>query len=284
MTLQAPGLNTKLTDAEHRATPALSATSAKWILRSPAHYQHRITHPTTTPAFSLGHAVHTKVLGIGAPVVTVPEDICAKNGAWSTTAAKDFIEQARAEGKTVLKAEDIADVNGMAEAVLAHPLAKKLLALPGDAEVSINANDPETGVPLKARLDYLPHHVAGRRTIPVDLKTTNDASLDGFTTSIAKYGYYLQGAMCRYLIELTRGDETAPFTLIAVETEPPYAVAVHDVSGEFADFGKSQLRRAIDRYAECLDTGEWPAYPPVIHHPHTPLWLTVAADRQDEIE
>lgn len=280
----APVVDPRLSDAEHRRAVALSATSAKWILRSPAHYRYYIDHPREMAAFDVGHAAHAKILGVGAEVVTVPEDLCAKNGAWSTAAAKDFIEKAKAEGKTVLKPDDIAAVDGMAEAVLAHPVASKLLGIAGDAEVSLSADDPETGVRLKARLDWLPHPVAGLRTIPVDLKTTGNASYDEFMRSIAKYGYHIQGAMCRRLIELTRGDETAPFTLIAVETEPPYAVAVHDIPGDFAELGARQLRRAIDRYAECLATDTWPAYPPVIHHAITPAWLEIAEDRQDDIE
>lgn len=283
MTL-APVIDPNLSDADHRKAPALSATSAKWILRSPAHYRWNVDHPTSTSAFDLGHAAHAKILGVGSEVVTVPEELCAKNGAWSTAAAKEFIEKAKAEGKTVLKPDDIAAVDGMAEAVLAHPIAGKLLSIPGAPEVSLSADDPETGVRLKARLDWLPDAKPGLRTIPVDLKTTSNASYDEFMRSIAKFGYHIQGAMCRRLIELTRGDETAPFTLIAVETEPPYAVAVHDIPGAFAELGARQLRRAIDRYAECLAINEWPAYPPVIHHAITPAWLEIAEDRQDDNE
>jgi hypothetical protein len=58
------------------------------------------------------------------------------------------------EGKTLLKRETMADIERVARFVFAHESAAKALT-GGAAEVSIFWLDPETGVRMKARLDYL---------------------------------------------------------------------------------------------------------------------------------
>ena len=63
-----------MNEAEYRSIPALSATSAKWILRSPAHYKHRMENRVESVAFDVGHGVHAKVLGVGAGVVAYPDE------------------------------------------------------------------------------------------------------------------------------------------------------------------------------------------------------------------
>lgn len=275
LTPGSPEVTPDMPDAEYRASEGLSATSAKWILRSPAHYRYYMDNRRERTAFDIGHAFHAKVLGVGASVAVL--DFPDRR----TKAYKEAEQEARDAGMTPVLAKDYQAVNDMAEVVLNHSLASKLLSLPGKPEVALSAIDPESGARVKCRVDWLTDEADGRRVIPVDLKTTQDASYEGFVRSIAKYRYDIQGAMVKHLIRLDRGIDPAPFTLIAVETDPPHAVAVHDIPGDFSELADASLRRAITRYAECVESGQWPSYPPIIHHAIAPAWLSIAEEREE---
>lgn len=269
-----------MNESEYRAIPALSATSAKWLLRSPAHYKHRMENRVESVTFDVGHAVHAKILGVGAGVVAYPDEHLTPSGNVSSKAAtKEWAEEQRTAGLTPISPDQMAAMGAMAEAVLTHPVAGPLLELPGETEVPLIAECPTTGVPIKGRIDRLARD--GDRLIPVDLKTTPDASPEAFTQHIAKFGYDIQGAMYRRLIQILRGVEAEPFRIIAVEKEEPHAVAVHDIDGWYAEIGDRRLDRAIARYAEAIKSNHWPAYPAVVHTPDPPAWLAYQEDEPE---
>src|SRR5665647_1017828 len=149
-------------ELEYHASPGLSSTGMKWLLRSPKHYRQNMDHRVEKAAFDLGHAVHAKVLGVGMGVAIIPEDLLASNGAASTKDAKEFIAVSRAAGLVPVKADLVAKVDAIAEAVLANPKAHALLSLDGDTEVSLFADDPDTGVHMRGRIDYLGTFPDGR--------------------------------------------------------------------------------------------------------------------------
>lgn len=248
-----PGID----ETEYHAMPGLSATSMKWLLRSPKFYRQMVDHRAEKPEFDLGHAVHAKVLGVGLDVVVIPDDLLASNGAASTKAAKEFIEQARAGGMVPVKADVLTQVDAIAEAVLTHPKASALLALPGESEVSLFADDPDTGVPLRGRVDRLDRLPDGR-VINVDLKTTSDVR-DGFLgRAIEDHGYDIQSEAYRHLLRLN-GLDPVPTHLIFVEVDPPHEVCVKQLAHEDGiDGGRRKMRLAIARYAQCIATGRWP--------------------------
>src|ERR1035437_2800138 len=149
-------------EIEYHAAPGLSSTGMKWLLRSPKHYRQNMDHRVEKAVFDLGHAVHAKVLGVGLGVTVIPTDLLASNGAASTKAAKDWIALVRAKGEVPIKAEVFAKVDAIAEAVLSNPKAHTLLSLDGDTEVSLFADDPETGVHMRGRIDNLGTFPDGR--------------------------------------------------------------------------------------------------------------------------
>ena len=257
-TTAAQGLVHDLPDEEYHAMPGLSATGMKWLLRSPKHYRERMDHRLETAAFDLGHCVHAKVLGVGMGVVVIPEDKLSKSGTTGTDAAREFIKSARAEGLVPVKAEVIAEVDRIAEAVLANPKAAALLALPGDVEVSMFADDPDTGVPLRGRLDKLANLPDGR-VINVDLKSAGDVRRRKVQRTIEDFGYDIQSETYKHLLRLTGHDGVAPTHLIFVETDPPHEVRVVQLAHEdWIEGGRRKMRRAIDTYARCIATGQWP--------------------------
>lgn len=235
-----------MNEAEYRALPALSGTGCKSILRSPAKYRYELDHPTApTPAMLLGTCVHTAVLGEGPAFTIVPGDR-------RTKAVRELVAEAENAGLIVLNEKDGATVEAMADAVQNHELAAGILS-EGRPEQVIRWDDPATGAHCKGRIDWM------RTNAIVDLKTTVDASEDGFTRQAADLYYDVQAEFYREGVEQTTGTRP-PFLFVCVEKDPPHLVAVHQLPPEAEERGRRLVRDAIDTYHRCTTTNTWPAY------------------------
>lgn len=176
--------------------------------------------------------------------------------------------------RTVLSEDEYAQVIAMRDAVMAHPAAGNLLRQAGMAERSVYWTDPETGVIGRCRPDWW----VPSKGLLADLKTTDDASPEGFGRSIMKWGYhrqhpyYLDG--CNHAIEQAGIDwpEQRYFVFIAVEKAPPYNVAVYTLDDDSIAIGRAECREALNTYAECEASGEWPGYSPRIETVALPEW------------
>lgn len=261
-----------MSDADYHSDPveggSLSSSGAKTILKSPAHYIWERANRVEKTAYDVGHAVHSAVLGVGAEIVQLdfPD--------WRTKAAQTAKEDVYAQGKTPLLAKDYEPIKAMSESILAHPIARTLLERPGKAEQSLFAQDPESGVWLRARIDYLPD-ASDEQTIIVDLKTSVSADPRDFSRSAAEYGYDIQAVWYESLLNLVRESDTS-FRFVVVEKSAPYLVSVVELDAEYAQIGRSRMRRAIDTFKECVDKNEWPGYDPIAHLIGPPTWLAYA--------
>src|SRR5690606_33413578 len=151
-----PGLIHIMPDAAYHADPvpagSLSSTGARFLLDSPARYHHELNNRQGRRAFDIGHVIHTKILGTGAPIATHPDEHLTPSGNPSTKAAtRAWEDEQRANGLAIISRADLALVEAMSEAVLAHQGARELLEKPGHSEVSAFAPDPDTGVWCRAR-------------------------------------------------------------------------------------------------------------------------------------
>ncbi|MFF1540459.1 PD-(D/E)XK nuclease-like domain-containing protein [Microbacterium sp. NPDC058269] len=262
------GLVYGLDEAVYFRQPGLSSTGAKKILQSPAHLQHYLTQPEAPKdAFDAGSAVHSKVLGVGAQIAVYPDgtgperfeydgkeldNVLDKTGGLRTAASKAFESEKRAEGLIPVKRVTARVVDIMAESVLSNPTVKALLAS-GDPEVSMFATDPDTGVALRGRLDWLGPRI-------VDLKTTaGDASESEFAIHAFRFGYDIQQAMYEHTYNLITGDNL-PYLFAVVEAHAPYLTAVHVLGADELLMARRRAREARERYARAIETGEWPGY------------------------
>lgn len=263
-----------LPEAEYHAHPALSSTGARKLLTAPREFQWYMNNPQPPKAaFDLGHAAHAKVLGIGAATVVIPTELLAKDGAASTTAAKEFIAAAYEKGETPVKQAVKDEVDAMAEAILRNPEARELLEQEGTAEASVFATDPETGIDLRARFDFLPNAMQ-HNPVAVDLKTTSGrADAESFSKVVANLGYDVQDAHYLHTHAIVQGDASMTMKFIVVESNAPYLVAVHELSFEFAEIGMARARKARQLFARWKDTpGIWDGYDSDPLPLQPPLW------------
>lgn len=238
---------------EYHAHPALSASGMKDLLRSPKYFRMQRSMHKAKKEFDEGHAIHRKVLGVGAPIKEIPDRLLSgEYRSISSKEAKAFKADAEAEGFTVLKPAQFAKITRAAESVLAHPKARRLLEAAPFREASVFATDPESGVALRSRVDAL-------GDLLVDLKSAADVRDRAIERAVVDYGYYLSAATYRHVLELVLGEDPGPMHLIFIEKDEPYEVAVRVLDEpEWHAYGTQKMREAIDLFASCKEFGVWP--------------------------
>jgi len=259
-----PGIYDDLPADQYHADPAYSFSAIKQAMRSPAHLKAWLTAPPEqTPAMRIGTLTHLAVLQpdlFGSTTAVAPiVDRRTKEG-------KSIWEQFQAQntGKEIITNDEREQLTAMRDSVRIHPAASALLG-EGTAEVSVFNQCVETGLPLKARMDWV------RENAIVDLKTTEDASPAGFAKSVSNYRYDLQAAHYRRMLKLQgRGD--LPFYLIAVEKEAPFAVAVYRLDEGDLTLADMQMQQQLRAIASCCEFNSWPAYSREVETLTLPKW------------
>lgn len=247
----------------HADRGSLSHSGAKLLLppSAPAKFRYRMDNPPAPKRqFDFGHAAHKFVLGEGEEIVPVYADD------WRTKDAKEQREAAHAEGKIPLLHTEVEHAINMAEVVASHPVASPIFTQ-GRAEMSMWAEDPDTGVLLRGRSDWLADNGdLGEYKTSV---TANPAELQRL---FWKYGYHMQAAWYRSLVISLGLSDNPRFRFVVQEKTPPYLVTVIEYDDEALVEGRRLNRAAIDLYAECVRTDSWPDYGTETHLLSLPLW------------
>jgi exodeoxyribonuclease VIII len=134
-------------------------------------------------------------------------------------------------------------------------VAGGLLRGGGDFEFSAYAEDPETGVLVRARADFM-----SDSGWLVDLKKCQDASDEGCRKAIENYGYWQQDPFYLDTFALAGGEAPRGFVFVFVEEEFPHAVNVKYICEDDRDRGRRTYRRNLRLYAQCVERNEWPSY------------------------
>jgi hypothetical protein len=270
--ITAPGVYPTLTHEDYHRDPvpggSLSSTGARRILppSCPAKFRWEQRNPTLpTKPMKVGTVAHALVLGTDLPLTLVDFDN------WRTNAAKKEAADAEARGEIAMLRKEFEPIKAMAEALLQHKLAVKLIE-GSQPEASLVWQDAETGVWRRARFDLLRQPSASGRLLIPDYKTSTSANPAKFTKSIVEYGYHQQGPF--YIdgaVALNLGDDPA-FLFIVQETAAPYLVSVVQLDSLDMRIGAHLNREAIQLYAQCKARDEWPGYCEDIAHVSLPSW------------
>jgi PDDEXK-like domain of unknown function (DUF3799) len=264
-----PGVYTGLPEAQYHAHPALSASTAKDLLRPscPALFRHKRDNPPEAKRqFDYGSAAHKALLGVGPRVelFDAPD--------WKTKKAQDWAKACRAEGVLPILTCEQERIDAMVAALRAHPFAWSLFVDgQGDPEVSAFWHDPTFGVDRRCRFDWLPHTDGGRLVIP-DYKTTISASPATIGSTIAKYRYHMSAA---WYVDMAHGlglAEDIAFVLVFQEKTAPYLVTVAEIDADGMRMGRGLADAALQTFAQCTATDTWPGYTDDVALVSLPTW------------
>lgn len=275
------GIHPSLEEHIYRKDPAIAISDLKEMQYSPAHFYSKKYggfRQYRTEAMNIGTMVHLRVLEperFAAETIMDPVDAPkrptkaqreAKKPSEETIKAIDFWDDwERVNGqKTVLSVEDLAQINGVAAAIEAHPDAAALLAN-STRELAMFRTVQVDGqtVRIKGKAD-----VIGNNDIIADIKTVErcNANAWDFGRSVEKWSYHMQAAWYLDLYNgLTQIDdpfsgitEKTKWVFIVAEKEPPFAVATLELDAESIEIGRRMNEAYLKQFAKCQATGEWP--------------------------
>lgn len=248
--------------------PSISSSGLRKIFHdSPAHFycewrgNPNAVAPENKPHFRIGRAVHHLMLGekfFHKLFAVQPEEWPDEHGVirlWNNNrnvCRKWNAERAR-EGRDVLTKSDVNVIKNLVVSLQNNPIIQAG-ALNGLIERSLFWKDKETGIWLKARPDSIPNDSGDF----VDLKTTHSTNWRDMVRTIEDNGYYQQGALICEGARTVLKINNPTFTLIFAEKKPPYWSRVVHVKDNDLKLGSEANRWAIDKFAECLKSGEWP--------------------------
>jgi len=256
------GIHDDIPELDYHADDALSASGAKTLLHSPARFAwERENGSKSSDAMDLGTLVHTLVLrSRDKRIVVSPHD------SMRSKAAQEWAEQMAAERRIVVTHKQVRQAIAITKAVRAHPLAGAILS-EGRPEVTLRWDDPETGVPVRGRIDWL------RPNAIVDLKTVSrygGSELETFGRQAASLDYPMSAANYVAGYAALTG-ETLPFITVTVEVEAPHFITVSQYDETDLLAGHERMRAAIAEYAKRSESGQW-VDPPEIETVPVPAW------------
>jgi hypothetical protein len=274
-----PGLAPEMTNDAYHSSAGTSKSALDDMAppNAPIHYWHNRINPDReqeekTPALILGDAIHKAVLEpdlMEKHFITIPEDAPKRPSISQINAKKPSLEsqgaiaywrdfQVEAAGKIIMKPDDMQMVMDVRDAVHRHPLAKGLFT-GGKAEQTYFAIDPTTSELIKCRVDYDRLEDVG---MFVDLKTTEDASPEGFGRSANKYRYHVQGGWYPHVVHSAYQQTgiVESFVFVAVEKSPPYAIGVYYLEPDWAADGLDEGMEDLRRIKACRDANHWPDF------------------------
>ncbi len=270
------GIHEGVLFAEYLTINALNPSLIKvGCKKSMKHLRYAIDNPRpATDALTIGSACHTAVF----EPAELDNRFLVFDGRRDkrTEAYKEVILEAEAAGKLVIKSADLKMAIKMGLAVATDPVVAPIIKA-GQAEVTLITE--EHGLTCKGLLDWV-REGAGFD----DLKTCRDITAFAFGRDFYKYGYDVSlGLYQRWLMRLRGQPE--PCSVICVEKEPPYDVAVVPVPQAVLDRGAEKGLKVIESYKRCLATDVWPG---IAHGEeyflHIPGWEMDDADEDNGFE
>ena len=239
-------------------TPLFSYSVAKTLLeKSPQHAY--LQHPLLgneprkpTAAMDKGSIIHGLLLGGGQEIEILSYDN------FRTNIAKAEKELAYEAGKIPILEKDWFTINeGM------NIIRKNIDALAPyffkstETELSVRWT-MDNGVKTQTRFDWIQPETGKI----IDLKSCSDANPKVLDRKIIDFGYDIQEALYLQCANKTWPEMAGRFTweFIFVELEPPYMISVITTDSSMTWLGESKVKRASDKWAECLESGIWPGY------------------------
>lgn len=249
-----PGVYNGIPAETYHAGPGINVSSLKELAKEGGPARVRYGARRETKALEFGRLIHTAVLE--------PDDLDNQyypvNLGQLNAKTKAYQEaELQAAGREIVRRVEYDEALRIRDGVLHNPVARDMLAPGHVTEQSFYWIDEETGVLCRGRAD-------GARAdyqVLFDLKSTFDATFDGFGKSIDEYKYYWQDAWYQDGWSHAAGWTPQAFIFIAVEKERPYLTAAYEIEEEKRMTGRDEVRAQLHRYAHYEATDTWPGLP-----------------------
>lgn len=247
--MQSMGL--KLSNKDYHARPQISKSDLSLLKKSPYHLwakKQGLVPPKDSPSLLLGSLVHKLVLEKDE---FLDEFYIERKVDKRTKLGKELASIYEQEKRTPAPIASLKQALKISYKIKSIETVGNFLK-EGVAEMSYFSE--LNGVAVKCRPDYYNAELG----LVVDLKTTSDASPDGFTRAVASFDYDMQAAF--YLdILASLGLHATNFLFIAVETSEPFMLGFYELDNVALDRGKQKYQTLLKRYKDTLANGSVPA-------------------------
>jgi hypothetical protein len=167
---------------------------------------------------------------------------------------KEYLEAKKiADGKEVVSKKYYESCKLIDEKLAKDPIGKNLFTN-GKVEHSIFWKDPETGLLLKSRPDFISDNYI------VDIKTTQCAEKYQFRKSVKNYKYHIQAAMQLDAYKAVTGKSHLNYIYFAIEPEEPFVFSIITLGDDFIEAGREEYKKGLQLYLECMKNNYWPGY------------------------
>lgn len=249
----------------HGDKNAVNSSSLKKILKSPLAFYNSFykdpEEPTDAQKFgTLAHLVLLQGDVFKSKYVVMPEfESRTADGKKSDSLNTKFYKDQVVEWKKTLPTDAIVvtqeekdNLFGIVDSILNHSIAKNLLKN-GKPEICGYWKDQETGILCRMQADF----ISFDGDILVDVKTTQDCSLNAFKRTIENYDYSFQMAMYAEGIKNITGKKPSHIVWLAVESKAPFECRAYMMSPQYEAVGEFNFKRAMNKLKKCIDKGEF---------------------------
>jgi len=251
--------------------PHISSSDVKEVAKtSTLHWALKQGKPRKeTPAMLKGTCVHALILEPEKDLITTYDGI-RRGKDWDK--AKAAADKA---GKIIVKFDELDEYKGIAAAAFQTcPELLKFVQQPNFvAEASIFTECDVTGLPIKVRPDGLlmPKDSDGK-AIVLDVKTTVDASPEGFPRQISKYLYNVQASFYMNALRCA-GIPCERFIFAAVDSDTGITV-LHELSEMYLKYSENMMYEAMHKLADARSSGKFDTGWTGVNTVHLPSWLS----------
>ena len=198
---------------------------------------------------------------------------------FATKEGKAWRAEQEESGREIITAAEHERMLRMCEEIELHPTGQLVVARKAMAEATMAAQDPETGLWLKARPDLL---MTDAPPMAVNLKTAARPNPRLWQRQASDLGYHVSAAFTRRVARLVGLDASLPYAFLVVGSKPPHLPFVATLKDSAMAWGDLIVTAALRRFADCLSSGKWPGYADAVVEIDLPAWEETRLQRLHE--
>jgi len=189
-------------------------------------------------------------------------------GSTRTKAFDEAEATAAAKGLLLVQDNQLHKVDLMISSIRTNKFVREILDDKNSLmEHTVHWTNEDYNVDCKSKIDI----INPERGVVIDLKTTVDASPEGFGRSVVNYKYdmqaafYLNGAKTHY-------KKDFDFIFLAVEKTEPFLFSLQQASADDILYGSKYFNEAMCLYIQSKEMNFWRGYPSEIFLVKRPKW------------